>query len=131
MRRKCGATDLLFPNGFRAARFCRYDGRKRSSDVAFLIREKEQLCRKLEFRGGPHFCSTGSLKRQSQLKIFETRASSCITPKPYLCMTVIMMAISTQSIWMMDPHGLGTPKVWLSGRNQLGSEVITRQLAGE
>src|SRR5262249_4647895 len=90
------ATDLLFPNGSRAARFCRYDGRKRSSDVAFLIRKKEQLCRKLEFRGGPHFCSTGSLKRQSQLKIFETRASSCITPKPYLCMTAIMMAISTQ-----------------------------------
>jgi len=110
---------------------CCYDGRKRSSDVAFLIREKEQLCRKLEFRGGPHFCSTGSLKRQSQLKIFETRASSCITPKPYLCMTAIMIAISAQSIWMMDPHGLDTPKVWLSGRNQLGSDVITRQLAGE
>jgi len=46
-------------------------------------------------------------------------------------MTAIMMAISTQSIWMMDRHGLGTPKVWLSGRNQLDSEVITRQLAGE
>src|SRR5262249_39429633 len=47
---------------------CCYDGRKRSSDVAFLIREKEQLCRKLEFRGGPHFSSTGSLKRQSPIE---------------------------------------------------------------